>query len=79
MTQGEWKNIFGDNLADLLEEKGMSQNKLAKDSKVSMGAISDYINKFTAPSVFSIINMAYALDVDIDELVDFGDRITNYK
>lgn len=75
MTQGSWKNIFGDNLASILEEKGMSQNQLAKDSGISTGMISDYINKFAAPSVFAVINMAYALDIEIDELVDFGDQI----
>ena len=76
MTQGMWKNIFGDNLASLLDEKGMSQRQLAIDSKVSPGMISDYINKFASPNIFTIINMAYALDVDVDELIDFGDRIT---
>ena len=75
MTQGEWKNIFGDNLASILEERQMSQNQLAKDSGVSIGMISDYINKISAPGVFAVINMAYALDVDIDELIDFGDKI----
>ena len=75
MTQGEWKNIFGDNLAAIIEEKGMSQKQLSKDSGVSMGMISDYINKFSAPGVFAIINMAYALDVEVDELVNFDDTI----
>lgn len=76
MTRGEWKDIFGDNLNDLLQERGFSQRQLAKDSGISMGAISDYVNKFTAPSIFAVINMAYTLDIDIDELIDFGEPIT---
>lgn len=76
MTRGEWKDIFGNNLNDLLQEKGFSQRQLAKDSGISMGAISDYVNKFTAPSIFAVINMAYTLDIDIDELIDFGEPIS---
>ena len=75
MTQGEWKTEFGDNLTSLLREKGFSQNQLAKDSGVSIGMISDYVNKFAAPNIFAVINMAYSLDVDIDDLVDFGEMI----
>lgn len=75
MTQGEWKTEFGDNLVSLLREKGFSQNQLAKDSGVSIGMISDYVNKFAAPNIFAVINMAYSLDVDIDDLVDFGEMI----
>ena len=75
MTRGEWKNTFGDNLIAMLREKGVSQNQLAKDSGVSKGMISDYINKFTVPNIFAIINMAYALDISVDELIDFGERV----
>lgn len=75
MTRGEWKDVFGDNLFYILQDKGMSQNDLAKATGISPGMISDYINKFTAPSLFALINIAYVLDVDIDELVDAGDRI----
>ena len=75
MTKGQWVSIFGDNLASLLRDKGMSQKQLAIDSGISEGMISDYIHKFSAPGISAVINIAYALDVDINELVDFGDRI----
>lgn len=75
MTRTSWKIIFADNLVSILEDKGISQNQLAKDSGVSASMISDYINRFAAPTVFTIINIAYALDVEVDELVDFGDMI----
>ena len=77
MTRDEWKNVFGDNLDAILQDKRMSQNELAKLSGLSPGMISDYVNKFTAPSLFAVINIAYVLDVDIDELVDVSDRIEN--
>ena len=75
MTQTEWRRIFSNNLVDILREKGMSQAQLARDSGLSVSRISDYINMNATPTIFAIINMAYALDIDINELVDFDDRI----
>lgn len=75
MTQLQWREIFGDNLIGILEEKGMSQSQLAKDSGISTGMISDYINKRAMPGVMAIVNIAYALDMEVGELVDFGERI----
>jgi transcriptional regulator with XRE-family HTH domain len=75
MTLKEWIDIFGDNLAEILEEKGMSQYDLANDANLSPGSVSAYINKQSPPGIKAIINIAYSLDMDVDELVDFGDRI----
>lgn len=75
MTQFEWQRTFGDNLASILEEQGMNQSQLARDAGLSVSRISDYINKRAVPSVFAIINMAYALDMSIDEFIDFDERI----
>lgn len=75
MTQREWQHIFADNLDSILLEKGMNQSQLARDAGLSVSRISDYINKRAVPSVFAIINMAYALDMSIDELIDFDERI----
>lgn len=75
MTQDEWKIIFGENLDSILKDRNMSQKELAKMCDISQGMISDYINGFRAPNIFAIINIAYVLDVDIDELVDVGDYI----
>lgn len=75
MTLKEWIDIFGDNLASLLEEKGMTQHDLVADTGLSAGSINAYIRKQSPPGIKAIINIAYALDVSIDELIDFGDRI----
>lgn len=75
MTRYEWGEIFGSNLVDILEEKGMSQAQLARDSGLSASRISDYINNNATPTIFAIINMAYALDMEVSALVDFDDRI----
>ena len=75
MTIKEWINVFSDNLVDILEERGMTQMDLAKDSGLSVGSINAYIHKQSPPGIKAIINIAYALDMSIDELIDFGDRI----
>lgn len=75
MTQLEWRTIFGDNLATIMQEQGVTQSKLAKDAGLSVSRINDYINKRATPTIFAIINIAYALDMEISELVDFDEHI----
>lgn len=75
MTQNEWRTLFSENLLDILQDKGMTQAQLARDAGISGSRISEYINERTTPTIFAIINMAYALDMDIGELVDFDDRV----
>lgn len=75
MTQTEWKEIFGRNLDSILEEKEMTQCQLASDAGLSISRISDYIRGNAAPTVFAIINMAYALDIDVGEFIDFDEPI----
>ena len=75
MTQETWKRIFASNLNDILEDRGMSQRQLAIDSGISPAMISDYANAIRMPGLAAAINMAYALDMDVGELVDFDERI----
>lgn len=75
MTREEWKDIFRNNLADILEEKGISQTQLARETNLSPSRVSDYLKGYATPTIFAIINMAYALDMDVSELVDFDERI----
>ena len=75
MTINEWKDIFGDNLVTLLREREITQSQLSKETGVSTSMISDYINKRSIPGLAAAINIAYALDIPIDELVDFEEPI----
>jgi transcriptional regulator with XRE-family HTH domain len=75
MTRSEWKNIFANNLVDILQEHDMTQSELAKRAGISVSRINDYVKENATPSIFAIINIAYALDMDITELVDFEDTI----
>ena len=75
MTQETWKRTFASNLVDILNDKGMTQRQLAIDSGVSAAMISDYINGIRMPGLAAAINIAYALDMDVGELVDFDERV----
>lgn len=75
MTETEWMNIFGDNLQSLMQERGYTQGDLAAESGLDQTTISRYLNKRCIPSVRAITNLAYVLDCDISDLIDFGDRI----
>lgn len=76
MSEIEWIDIFGDNLDEMLYEANMTQRELADAAGLSESAISQYIHKQKAPGFKAIINIAYALDCSIDDLIDFGDRIS---
>ena len=75
MTLKDWTDNFGETLAEFLDDRKMSQLELSEYSGVSVGSISSYVNKRAQPGVKAIINIAYALDVDVSELIDFGDTI----
>lgn len=75
MSEFEWLDIFGDNLSDLLRERRMTQSELAEKAKLPKSLISDYVNKKKLPGIKSIINIYYALDCDLYDLIDFDEMI----
>lgn len=75
MTEIEWMDIFGDNLVYMLQQAGMTQRDLADETGLSEATISHYIHKTRMPNLKAIINISYALDVDYNDLIDFGERI----
>lgn len=75
MTEFEWLDIFGDNLQSLMQERGYTQRDLAFETDLSEAAISSYVNKRKLPGIKAIINIAYVLDLDFEDLIDFGERI----
>lgn len=75
MTEAEWLNIFSRNLQEYLVDYGANQSDFAEDTGLSQQAISNYVNGKQIPTLRAIINMAYALNVDLNDFIDFGDRI----
>ena len=75
MTEIEWMDIFGDNLRDILKDFNMTQLELADAAGVAEGAVSSYINKKRMPSLRNAINISVALDLTLDELFYFDDKV----
>ena len=75
MTEIEWLDIFGDNLRDILLDVGMTQSELADELGIDKSLVSRYVNKQYIPNLKTIINIAYILNCDISELIDFGESI----
>lgn len=75
MTEVEWIDIFANNLRDILKDRKMSQKELANEIWVSEATISRYINKQRMPSIKHILEISYVLNVDVNELIDFGEPI----
>ena len=75
MSEVEWMDDFGTNLLCIMHEFRINQKDLAEMSGLSEATISRYTNKTKMPSVRAILKLSYALDVDIEDLIDFGDTI----
>ena len=75
MSQQEWLDIFGDNLANILEEEKISQKELSRLTGLSESTISKYINKLQMPTVRAIINISYALNWSFEDMLNYGDII----
>lgn len=75
MSEVEWLKIFGDNLYEMMKDGYLTQEDIAEMTGYSQSTVSKWIAGTQAPTVFAIINISYALDVDYFDLIDFGDRI----
>lgn len=75
MSEVEWIDVFGDNLVDMLKDAKMTQKELAEEARVSNATISNYIHKKQMPNTRALVNIAYALNCSLNDLMDFGDDI----
>lgn len=75
MTQDEWKRKFGERLSSIIKERNISQHKLAKESGLSVSRINDYLNMKVAPTIFAMINLADALEMKIDDLIECDELV----
>ena len=64
---------FGNRLKDLLKEKNISQETLAKAIGVSQRAVSKWINRQAEPTESAIVNCARFFDVSADYILGLKD------
>lgn len=75
MSRRKWLETFSAVLTEIMQEQKITQAELADRIDVSPAAISFYINGKRTPNIRTVVNIAYALDVPVEELIDFGSPI----
>ena len=69
MTERELAIEFGNNLQTVLDDYNLTQRELCKMSGVDKSVISRYIHGEQIPKLKHVINIAYALECDIRDLL----------
>lgn len=69
MKEIDFIDIFGDNLRYVMSYNKMTQRELADASGLDESVISRYLRKQVMPSTRCLVNIAYALDCRIEDLI----------
>lgn len=75
MTEVTLMQIIGNNIKELLDEYPMTQKELAEIIHLDKSTISRYTNGEAMPSLKNLLNIVYALNCDITDIVDVYGRI----
>lgn len=75
MSEVKWLKEFGYQLQRQLEYAWMTRAELAEVTGLTVATISRYISGQQKPSVTNVMNIARALDCDIDMLVNVEEDI----
>lgn len=70
MTRDQLKKEFGKRIIMLREQKGWSQSDLARACNKDRQAIEKLENGKVNPTLFTLLELANALEVSLGELVD---------
>ena len=70
MTEKEFIDIFAENLISIMQETGTTQRELAKDSHLTEATISRYLSRDRMASSRALVNIAIALNCNLDDLSD---------
>lgn len=69
LKKEEWRNDFVRNLSGMMNEENISQTELAKRSNLSKETINKYLNYQRYPSAIAVVNLAQALNCDVEDLI----------
>lgn len=71
MSENELMRQIGKNIQDNMDYWNMTQRELSEETNISKSTISRYITGDSLPSLKNIINIAVALECNIDELIPY--------
>lgn len=72
MTRDKLKKELGKRIVELREKKGWSQSDLARACNKDRQAIEKLENGKVNPTLYTLLEVANALEVTLSKLVDFG-------
>lgn len=75
ITEQEWLDHFANVIRAAMDRHGYTNKSLAERARLSESAISQYLNARQMPNLRAVINLAYALQLSVDDLMDAGGRI----
>lgn len=70
--EDEWRALFAAKVKRALIDQGLKQGQLAMMCGLSDQAISTYLRREKSPGIKAILNISHALDMSVDELIDYG-------
>lgn len=70
VTDEVCREIFANNLAELMRLKGFGQPELSEQTGLSTASISKYLRKKATPTITNLEKIAHALNCSRDELLD---------
>lgn len=72
MTRDELKKELGKRIVELREQKGWSQSDLARACNKDRQAIEKLENGKVNPTLYTLLEIAKAIEVSLSELVDLS-------
>ena len=75
MKEIDFIDIFSDNLRSAMNYCNMTQRELADASGLDESVISRYLRGHVMPSTRCLVNIAYALDCHIEDLIQCDELV----
>ena len=75
MTELQLMRVIGRNLKDVLDDALMTQRELSDETGINESTISRYIRGESMPSLKNIMNIAYVMECDLNELVPCDEKV----
>lgn len=75
MTELQLMRVIGRNLKDVLDDALMTQKELSDETGISEPTISRYIRGESMPSLKNIMNIAYVMECDLNELIPYDEKV----
>lgn len=75
ITESQWIELFREEVKYQMKQKNMSQRELADRSRLAESTVCDVIYGRRIPNTRTVVNVAYALEMDVGQLIDFGHLI----